>query len=73
MPWHERTAARKLRELGIGTADIRRRGLPGDVAQIHRRLGLEGDASATIVITRREGRPWSLICVPVTGSDHPSP
>jgi SAM-dependent methyltransferase len=73
MPWHERTVARKLRELGIGTADIRRRGLAGDVAQIHRRLGLEGDASATIVITRREGRPWSLICVPVTGSDHASP
>jgi SAM-dependent methyltransferase len=65
MPWNEKQAARRLRELGIGTADIRRRGLAGDVAQIHRRLGLRGEGSATIVLTRREGKPWGLICVPV--------
>jgi hypothetical protein len=65
MPWNERQVGRRLRELGIGTADIRRRGLAGDVQQIHRRLGLQGDASATIVMTRRSGKPWSLICVPV--------
>jgi predicted RNA methylase len=64
MPWNERQVARRLRELGIGTADIRRRGLAGDVEQIHRRLGLQGDASAMIVLTRRTGKPWSLICVP---------
>lgn len=64
MPWNERQVARRLRELGIGTADIRRRGLAGDVEQIHRRLGLQGDGSATIVMTRRSGKPWSLICVP---------
>ncbi len=62
MPWHEREAARKLRELGVGAADIRRRGLAGDVRQIHRRLALQGDRSATIVLTRRNGRPWGLIC-----------
>ena len=62
MPWHEREVARKLRELGIGAADIRRRGLAGDVHQIRRRLALQGDRSATIVITRRNGRPWGLIC-----------
>jgi SAM-dependent methyltransferase len=67
MPWNERQAARRLRELGIGTADIRRRGLAGDVQQIHRRLGLQGDASATIVLTRRDGRPWGLICTDVPG------
>jgi SAM-dependent methyltransferase len=62
MPWHEKQAARKLRELGIGSADIRRRGLAGDVEQIHRRLELRGDRTATIVLTRRDGRPWGLIC-----------
>jgi SAM-dependent methyltransferase len=62
MPWHERRVALRLRELGVGSADIRRRGLAGDVAQIHRRLGLQGDRSATIVITRRDGQPWGLIC-----------
>jgi SAM-dependent methyltransferase len=62
MPWHEKQAARRLRELGVGSADIRRRGLAGNVRQIHRRLGLHGDKSATIVITRRNGQPWGLIC-----------
>lgn len=62
MPWHEKQAARKLRELDVGTADIRRRGLAGDVEQIRRRLGLRGDRSATIVLTRRDGKPWGLIC-----------
>jgi SAM-dependent methyltransferase len=63
MPWHEKHAARRLRELGIGAADIRRRGLAGDVEQIRRRLALRGDRAATIVLTRREDRPWGLICV----------
>jgi hypothetical protein len=65
MPWHERRVARRLREMGIGTADIRRRGLAGDVQQIHRRLGLVGEGSATIVLTRRDGKPWTLICSPM--------
>jgi hypothetical protein len=69
MPWHERKVATRLRELGIGSADIRRRGLAGDVQQIHRRLALSGDQHATIVITRRDDRPWCLICAaPPDGS-----
>jgi SAM-dependent methyltransferase len=70
MPWREREVAAKLRELGIGAADIRRRGLAGDVQQIHRRLGLRGDKSAVVVLTRRNDRPWGLICEPVTGPAH---
>jgi SAM-dependent methyltransferase len=65
MPWHERQAARRLRELGVGAADIRRRGVAGDVEQIRRSLGLRGDRQATIVLTRRAGKPWGLICEPV--------
>jgi SAM-dependent methyltransferase len=68
MPWHEKQAARRLRELGIGAADIRRRGLAGDVDLIRRRLGLRGEGAATIVLTRREDRPWGLICTPVNAS-----
>lgn len=64
-PWHERQFARRLADLGIGAADIRRRGLAGDVAQIHRRLGLRGPGRATIVITRVSGRPWGLICTEI--------
>jgi SAM-dependent methyltransferase len=66
--WHEKRFATRLRELGIGSADIRRRGLAGDVAQIHRRLGLRGPGAATIVLTRLADRPWGLICVPVAAS-----
>jgi hypothetical protein len=61
-PWHERYFARRLRDLGIGAADIRRRGLAGDVAKIHRRLDLRGSGRATVVITRARGRPWGLVC-----------
>ena len=64
-PWHERRFAARLRELGIGAADIRRRGLAGDVRQIHRRLGLRGDGAATIVLTRVSDQPWGLICDPL--------
>jgi len=73
MPWHQRAAARKLRQFGVGAADIRRRGLSGDVEQIRRRLDLRGERSATIVITRRSGQPWGLICEAVRtgpGDDH---
>jgi THUMP domain-like/RNA cap guanine-N2 methyltransferase len=69
MPWHERQAARRLRELSIGSADIRRRGLAGDVQQIHHRLKLRGNKHATIVLTRRNDKPWSLICMNVPDTD----
>jgi SAM-dependent methyltransferase len=69
MPWHERQVAQRLRDLGIGSADLRRRGLAGDVEQIRRRLGLAGDRAATIVLTRRLDRPWCLICEAVPEAD----
>ena len=64
-PWHERDFARRLADRGIGAADIRRRGLPGDVQAIRRRLALRGRDRATIVLTRASGRPWGLICADV--------
>jgi SAM-dependent methyltransferase len=62
-PWNEKLFARRLRDLGIGSVDIRRRGLAGDVDQIRRRLKLAGTARATVVITRVSDKPWGLICV----------
>jgi hypothetical protein len=32
------------------------------VTQIHRRLRLQGSKAATIVLTRRNDKPWCLIC-----------
>jgi hypothetical protein len=67
-PWNEKRFAKRLRELGIGAADIRRRGLAGDVDQIHRRLKLAGPNRATIVITRVNDKPWGLICTDAAAS-----
>jgi hypothetical protein len=64
-PWNEKRFAARLRELGVGGADIRRRGLAGDVDQIHRRLklsGRHGPHRATVVLTRVNDKPWGLIC-----------
>ena len=62
-PWNEKSFAKRLRELGVGAVDIRRRGLAGDVDQIRRRLKLSGKTRATVVITRVSDKPWGLICV----------
>jgi hypothetical protein len=64
-PWNEKRFAARLRELGVGAADLRRRGLAGDVDQIRRRLKLAGPHRATIVLTRAADRPWGLICADI--------
>jgi hypothetical protein len=61
-PWNEKRFAARLRELAVGAADIRRRGLPGDVDQIRARLKLAGPHRATVVLTRVNDKPWGLIC-----------
>ena len=61
-PWNEKRFARRLRELGVGAADLRRRGLAGDVDQIRRRLKLSGPHRATVVLTRVDDKPWGLVC-----------
>jgi SAM-dependent methyltransferase len=65
--WHQRELSARLRALGIGSVDIRRRGLAGDVAQIRRQLKLSGPHQATLIMTRAAGRPWALICQDLPG------
>ena len=72
-PWNEKDFARRLRALGIGSADLRRRGLAGDVDQIRRRLKLSGPHRATLVLTRVADRPWGLICTDPPASPAPPP
>jgi SAM-dependent methyltransferase len=62
-PWDQRGLPARLRALDIGAADIRRRGLAGDVESLHRRLRLSGSRRATVVMTRVSDRPWGLVCV----------
>ena len=62
-PWNQKQLPARLRGLDIGAVDIRRRGLAGDVDQLHRRLKLSGSRRATLVMTRVQDRPWALICL----------
>jgi SAM-dependent methyltransferase len=62
-PWDQKRLPARLRALDIGAVDIRRRGLAGDVAQLHRQLKLSGSRRAILVMTRAANRPWALICV----------
>lgn len=63
MPWHQKQIAKRLQQLDVGAVDIRRRGLPGDVDALHRRLKLTGSRRVTLVMTRALDRPWGLICI----------
>jgi len=63
-PWQEKLLGARLRALDIGAVDIRRRGLAGNVELLQHRLRLTGKGrKATLVMTRRKGIPWSLVCV----------
>jgi hypothetical protein len=64
-PWHQKQLPARLRGLDIGALDIRRRGLAGDTAALHRSLRLSGSRRATLVMTRVRDRPWGLVCVEV--------
>jgi len=61
-PWREKELAARLRALGIGSVDVRRRGLAGDVDVLRRRLKLPPGRPATLVMTRVDDQPWALIC-----------
>jgi hypothetical protein len=62
-PWDQRKLPARLRALGVGSVDIRRRGLAGDVGKLHSDLKLSGTLRATLVMTRVQERPWGLVCV----------
>lgn len=62
-PWNQKRLPARLRDLGIGALDIRRRGLAGDVGQLHRQLKLTGSRRATLVMTRVRNQPWALVCL----------
>ncbi len=62
LPWHEKRIRQVIRELDIGPIDIRRRGLPGDVPGITKRLRGKGSRRALIAMTRMQNVPTAIIC-----------
>jgi SAM-dependent methyltransferase len=62
LPWSLRTLRQVLRERGVGTVEVRKRGSAVDAADLTARLRLRGDAAAVVVLTRVADRPWALVC-----------
>ena len=61
LPWNLKRLRGVLRERGVGTVEVRKRGSAVDVADLTTRLRLRGDAHAVVVLTRVADRPWVLV------------
>lgn len=62
LPWHEKRIKQVLKSLNAGPVDIRRRGLPGDVPAITKRLRGAGNRRILIAMTRMSNAPTAIIC-----------
>jgi len=62
MPFALKPLAAELRRLDVGSVDLRRRGLAGDVAELGRRLRARGSRRGTVLLTRVVNKPWAFIC-----------
>jgi SAM-dependent methyltransferase len=60
-PLDEKVLARELAARGIGTLEIKKRGIDVDPAQLRPRLKLRGDAAAVLVLTRAAGARVALL------------
>ncbi|GAA4177453.1 class I SAM-dependent methyltransferase [Gryllotalpicola koreensis] len=71
LPYHEKDLKAELRSRGIGTLEIKKRGVDVDPAKLRTRLALKGKASATLILTRVAGRHTALLAerLPVQKSE----
>jgi hypothetical protein len=58
----ERRLKKELATRGIGSLEIKKRGVDVDPAAFRRKLSLHGSGSATLVLTRVAGRHTALLC-----------
>ena len=56
-----------LRERGVGRLTVKRRGSPIEPEVVRRAMRLQGDAEATVVLTRARGERVVLVVQPVSG------
>lgn len=64
LPYREKALRAALRERGIGRLTIKKRGVDVVPDQLRKRLSLEGDQEATIVLTRADGHGVALLVRP---------
>ncbi|HEX6955450.1 MAG TPA: class I SAM-dependent methyltransferase [Agromyces sp.] len=61
LPADERHLRQALHARGVGTLEIKKRGVDVDPAALRTRLKLRGESTATVVLTREEGRHVALL------------
>lgn len=61
LPYDERAIKAALAARGIGSLEIKKRGVDVDPAQLRRKLALKGRASGTLIVTRIAGRHSALL------------
>ena len=61
-PHDEKRLRKELSARGIGTLEIKKRGVDIDPAQLRKKLALKGSASATLILTRVAGHHLALLC-----------
>jgi hypothetical protein len=62
LPFNLKRLRARLRTLGAGRIEVRRRGAPIDPADLERALRQEGDDRRLVFLTRLEGRLSAIIC-----------
>jgi hypothetical protein len=67
LPYSEKRLASALASRGIGTLEIKKRGMDIDPAALRPRLKLKGDASATVILTRVDGTRLAILAERVEG------
>jgi SAM-dependent methyltransferase len=61
LPFETRRLAAHLRKLGIGTLEIKKRGVDVNPQQLRRELKLRGDQSATLILTPHNGKQIAIL------------
>ena len=65
LPYREKQLKAALRERGVGTLTIKKRGVAVSPEGLRQRLGLRGDVTATLVLTRAAGHGTALLVEPI--------
>ncbi len=71
LPFHLKTLRALLRERGIGTLTVKKRGSPLDPEEVRRRMKPKGPHATTVFLTRAEGSPVMLLGHPAGRDETP--
>ncbi|MFI6344571.1 methyltransferase domain-containing protein [Streptomyces sp. NPDC050560] len=66
LPFHLKRLKALLRERGVGTLTVKKRGSAVEPEELRRRMRLQGTRSATVFLTRAAGAPVMLLGHPAT-------